>query len=307
MKVNRKLLKRLYLIDHTSCHEGAMKSFILNYCYKIPKLQFQLDDYGNLFITKNTSNPDLYVCIIAHTDGVNDFKAARELTIDSSGTIKARYIHNHIQCGLNADDSNGILVALQLLETVPNLKVCFTVQEELGALGADQAIDNVEFFSNVKCFIQADRRGNSDLIVHTNGIQSASEEFVNDIANLSKKYQYYENYGTFTDVGILAEAYEISGVNISCGYKNEHTSREESNVFDLEACLNYIYDIVNQIADNGKIYKITVPKYNSYWKNDKTTKEEYEQLWNHPNEFDDDLPCNTCRTFDCMHCKYGVY
>ena len=54
MKINLKLLKRLYLIDHESCKEHDMISFILNYCHKIPHLTFAIDKESNLFITKNT-------------------------------------------------------------------------------------------------------------------------------------------------------------------------------------------------------------------------------------------------------------
>ena len=194
MKVNLKLLKRLYLIDHESTNEHDMISFILNYCYKIPHLTFSIDKECNLFITKNTTNPEKYACVVAHMDTVHSFTSARELIIKNN-IITAQYIKSGLQCGLNADDCNGILVALQLLETLPNLKVCFTTQEEIGGKGADVAADNIEFFLDVRYLIQADRRGKSDLITHTNGINSASEEFVKDIESLMEKYGYSEEIG----------------------------------------------------------------------------------------------------------------
>ena len=161
MKVNLKLLKRLYLIDHESTNEHDMISFILNYCYKIPHLIFSIDKERNLFITKNTTNPENYACVVAHMDTIHNFTSARELVIKNN-IITAKYIKSGIQCGLNADDCNGILVALQLLETLPNLKVCFTTQEEIGGIGAYEAANNIEFFLNVRYLIQADRRGNKD-------------------------------------------------------------------------------------------------------------------------------------------------
>ena len=216
MKVNLKLLKRLYLIDHESTNEHDMISFILNYCYKIPHLIFSIDKERNLFITKNTTNPENYACVVAHMDTIHNFTSARELVIKNN-IITAKYIKSGIQCGLNADDCNGILVALQLLETLPNLKVCFTTQEEIGGIGAYEAANNIEFFLNVRYLIQADRRGNKDLITHTNGIDSASEKFVEDIQSLMEKYNYSESIGTFTDIGVLASKLLISGVNVSCG------------------------------------------------------------------------------------------
>ena len=165
MKVNLRLLKRLYLIDHESTKEHDMISFILNYCYKIPHLTFSIDSKCNLFITKNTTNPENYACVVAHMDTVHSFTSARELVIKDN-IITAQYIKSGIQCGLNADDCNGILVALQLLETLPNLKVCLTTQEEIGGNGSEEAVDNIEFFLDVRYLVQADRRGNKDLITY---------------------------------------------------------------------------------------------------------------------------------------------
>lgn len=300
MKVNLKLLKRLYLIDHESTNEHDMISFILNYCYKIPHLIFSIDKERNLFITKNTTNPENYACVVAHMDTIHNFTSARELVIKNN-IITAKYIKSGIQCGLNADDCNGILVALQLLETLPNLKVCFTTQEELGGIGAYEAANNIEFFLNVRYLIQADRRGNKDLITHTNGIDSASEKFVEDIQLLMEKYSYSESIGTFTDIGVLASKLLISGVNVSCGYYNEHTFREYCNINELNNCLNFIYEIITSLDNQETIYTIKAqkPYMSNYYSNydydnytyDDSPKDEY------------DLPCDHCIDQDCMHCK----
>lgn len=312
MKVNLNLLKRLYLIDHPSKQENDMISFIINYCYKIPKITFQLDHYNNLFITKNTTNPVYYPCIVAHMDTIHTFTKPRELYIEK-GIIRARYISTGVACGLNADDCNGILVALQLLETFPDLKVCFTVEEEIGGKGADEAASNVEFFSNVKYLIQADRHGANDLIIHTNGIECASTSFIKDITPLMSKYLYVEDWGTFTDVGILAGEFGISGINVSCGYYHEHTVKECCNIAELENCLNFIHDIIVNTED--RVYNIQVSKYGSYGYNHYdygNYRDDYDYYANRdvpPSEnddFEEDLPCNHCASQDCMHCtKYS--
>lgn len=102
MKINIELLKQLYLIDHLSGEEYNMISFILNYCHHIPNITYSLDRANNLFITKNSSNPDNYICLVAHMDGVNAFSQSREL-IFNKNIVTARYISSKIQCGLNAD------------------------------------------------------------------------------------------------------------------------------------------------------------------------------------------------------------
>ena len=292
MKINKKLLKILYLINRPSGNEKGMINFLINYCSKIPKTHIELDDYDNLFITRNTTNPTSYPCIVAHTDAVFNFPEPREI-IESGNILTARYIRTKQSCGLTADDANGILIALQLLENLPNLKVCFTVEEESGGTGAKWACKNSAFFHDVRYIIQPDRRGNSDLIVHTNGIEICDDEFIKDAASIICAYDYQCNIGTFTDVGILSGTLGISGVNVSCGYKNEHTHEEECNVVDLEKCLNFIYTLIQTLPQN-KYYEVDIePEYT--YPSDK-------------DDYDPEDPCKGCNTFDCMRCtRFGSY
>ena len=256
MKVNIKLLKNLYMINHPSQVETPMINFIINYCYKIPKIKFELDHYSNLFITKNTTNPKTYPCIVAHMDSFHDIIAPRTLIIKND--IIYSTLYDSTPCGLNADDCNGILIALQLLETLPNLKVCFTVEEEIGGVGAIETKYNERFFSDVGYLIQPDRKGSQDLIYYTNCTYIAAPEFIVDIYPIMNKYNYKKAKGLFTDVGIIAAEQGISGANISCGYYNEHTSGEYCNIKELENCLNFIYEIITTIPENE--YRIDISK-----------------------------------------------
>lgn len=227
---------------------------------------------------------------------VFNFTGPREIIINGD-IITARYLDTKIQCGLTADDGNGILCALQLLETLPNLKVLFTVEEECGGNGAHEVYKNYEFFENVSFMLQADRRGTNDLIVHTNAIDITSKEFLDDINPIMNKYGYMPEFGTFTDVGVLAEDLEICGVNISCSYWNEHSNQEYCSISGLQKCLNFMYDIIISLQNNGKLYAIKVPeKRPSSFTTDALIK---------LNEYPDDayeIPCDTCKDYDCMHC-----
>lgn len=68
MKLDLNLLKKLLVIDHPSKHEYPMISFIINECYKIGNLIFEMDDFNNIFITRNSTNPEYYPCVISHMD-----------------------------------------------------------------------------------------------------------------------------------------------------------------------------------------------------------------------------------------------
>jgi len=291
MKLDVNLLKRLYAINHPSKHEWPMLSFIINECYKIGDLHFEQDGYCNIFITKNTSNPDFYPCVICHTDQVTscDHKEVRI----KDGRVYGKDKFTGKQVALGADDANGICCALQLLKVVPDLKVVFTTEEEVGFLGADYATSNIDFFYNVSYMIQADRRGNSDLITFTNGIYSASQAWLQEITGIMAEYGYKEEYGIGTDVGVLSEKLQLSGVNISCGYYKEHTNSESTVLTELEKCLNFMLAIITNVPlDKQYEIKVDYKAYNSYY--DSYTFNDYPS---------DDLACEHCKTYDCMNCK----
>ena len=102
MKLDLKLLKRLYMIDHPSRGEQSMISFILNYCHSIPNLKFELDHYNNLFITKNTTNPDYYPCIVAHLDQIETHKGPYRI-VHNGDVISGIHKLNNNVCSLGAD------------------------------------------------------------------------------------------------------------------------------------------------------------------------------------------------------------
>lgn len=296
MKLDLNLLKRALSINHPSKKEYPMLSFIINECYKIGGLDFEIDGYCNIFITKNTSNPDYFPCVVAHTDHVVscDNKEVRIKNNKIWGKDKL----TGKQTALGCDDTNGICCALQLLKEIPDIKVCFTTEEEVGFLGADYASDNVDFFYNVAYMIQADRHGNSDLITHTNGIYSASEGWLQEISGIMAEFGYSETWGLGTDIGVLAEKLEISGVNISCGYYEEHRATEYMIISELQNCLNFMEAILKTVPlDKQYTIKIDYKPYNSAY------------AWNNfASEFkdfpsDDYCACDHCPTYDCMNCK----
>ena len=319
MKLDLNLLKRLLVIDHPSKSEWPMISFIINECYKIGNLEFELDEYCNILITKNTTNPEFYPCVCAHMDCVlpNKYKS---LKIEQ-GRIFGKNVKTGKRIGLGADDVNGICCALQLLKVIPNLKVCFTTEEEIGFKGAFVAADNIDFFYNVSYLIQADRHGSSDLITFTNGIYSASEEWLQEVTPIAAKYKYSEEVGLGTDVGALAEQLQLSGVNLSCGYYKEHTDKEFIVISELQNCLNFMEEILTTIPCN-KQYDIKlgyypynkesmVYGYYDRYYDDFYDDENHDYLSKYKDEdYPEDgyeLPCDTCETYDCMNCTKQFY
>lgn len=324
MNINLDLLKKILLVDRGSKNEYPMINFVWNYLHQVPNLTFEIDHYGNLFITKNTTNPEYYPCIIAHMDCVVTWKGNRTITqIDD--VLYGEEVLTKDRCGLSADDGAGIYAALEILNLVPNLKICFTTEEEIGAVGAEQAAYNIDFFADVSYFLQADRRGKSDLIYHTNCIDVCSKEFLKKINKSMKKFDYAKECGTFTDVGVLVEEFKISGCNISCGYSKEHTVNESLNIKWLENCINFMLDIIENVPSN-KQYEIEIKHdyyygyYRDYYSRYDDNDFDYNDWGEYYSHYGKDItpvepkgsemehmeypkhPCDNCSTFDCMNC-----
>lgn len=301
MNIDIKLLKDLCNISSPSKEECAMITYILNYCYKIDNITLELDHYNNLFITKNTNNPSYYPCVIAHMDQIITHKRTYRVEI-LGDLIRGRHKNDKSSCGLGLDDKVGICIALQLLNYFEDLKVIFTTEEEIGALGAQEASNNIYFLGDVQYFLQADRRGDGDFIVNSNGIEIASKEFLKDVRPLMDSYKYRPAYGTFTDVGELCYETKIAGCNISCGYYKNHSKHEYGILSHMTKCLNFMKDIIINLPKD-KVYNLpTIRKYNDYKSYYKNYDPDPYNMYTQGGDDQDALPCDTCKTWDCMHC-----
>lgn len=239
-----------------------MISFLINYVTKIEGVTIETDEKRNLFITKNTTNPNVYPCLVAHMDEVPRYTAEREI-IYKKGKAFGRYVKTKAQCGLGADDKNGIYISLHLLSALPDVKICFTTEEEIGALGAREAALNLNFFQDCRFLIEPDRRGSSDLITQTNGMKVTSQEFLDDIADLMTEFKFKTATGTFTDIGELKDTVDLSAVNVSCGYYSAHSHSEYTILSELENTLNFIYRIITL---NDKVYEHKATSAYNYYR-----------------------------------------
>jgi len=233
------LLKQLYQIYSPSGQEKRMKRFIKWWIRNnIPGATISIDNVGNIYVTKGIA--ETYPCIVSHMDQVQRTHSKDFKPIEADGIIFGYSISNKRMEGLGADDKNGIWCCLKCLEKFDVIKAAFFVQEEVGCIGSFNA--NLDFFSNTRFVLQADRRGSSDLITAISS-DLCSDEFLADIG--MENYNYHPTHGLTTDVGTLKEnGLYVSAVNISCGYYEPHTSHEFTIIKDLENCLNFIYHII---------------------------------------------------------------
>ena len=179
------------------------------------------------------------ICLIAHLDTVFEHPKPDLITKDIIITTNNQ--------GLGADDKAGIYMILKIISSsTQKPHIIFTTDEERNAKGAFSLIKNYDKFPfDCKFLIELDRRGKDQCVFYN----CRNLDFINYICSFGYKY----NKGTFSDILILGEAWNIASVNLSVGYYNEHTLYEYLNLTDLDFSLK-------------KVIKILQDKNSSYFK-----------------------------------------
>lgn len=168
--------------------------------------------------------------------------------------------------GLGADDKCGVWIALKLLKELDAVKVAFFVGEEIGCIGSSSV--SLDFFSDCRFVLQADRRGAHDIITCIGGTELCSADFLT--ATSYEAYGYTPTTGLITDVGELKErGLPISCINVSCGYYEPHTEREIVIWSDMVNTLNFFRHVCNTCVE---VYPHEAPDeapdiydYNNYY------------------------------------------
>lgn len=258
--MNFKLLKDLYSIHSKSGHEERIITFICNWVKtNVPEAIVERDTTnGNIYITKGKS--ESYPCIVAHLDQVQTYHPKDFVAIETREVILGYSPKDRKQCGLGADDKNGIWIALKCLQKHPVMKCAFFSQEEVGCIGASKA--KMEFFNDTRFVIEPDRRGHSDMVTEISFSDLCSIEFIKAVD--AKRYGYKKSSGLMTDIEELKEhELGVSCINVSCGYYEPHSDQEFTIKKDLLKCLRFVDHI---ITDCTSVYPHKLDwTYTSYY------------------------------------------
>lgn len=154
---------------------------------------------------------DIPIALVAHMDTVFA-RPAKDIFYD-------RY-KNVIWSpeGLGADDRAGIFAIIQIIRRGLRPHVIFTTDEEKGCLGADKLGRLPCPFNDLRYIIQLDRRGADDCVFY----DCDNDDFVRYI----EQFGFVEAIGSFTDICSLCPPWKVAGVNLSIGYRDEHSISE---------------------------------------------------------------------------------
>lgn len=271
-ELNFELLKSLYKVFSPSMNEKKMRRFIKRHINNnISGVTIVQDVAGNLLITKGES--DSYPCICAHMDQVQRLHPKDFTCVENDDVIFGYSPKERKQCGLGADDKNGLFIALECLASYDAIKCAFFVGEEIGCKGSG-AVD-VSFFDDCRYCIQIDRRGNSDMVTNIYS-EMCSEEFIHDVDCFSHGYEISD--GLMTDVAELRErGVEVSCINLSCGYYEPHTDYEFTSKSDLQKCYDFVCHIIENCTKKYECEYFRRSCYNFFGHSQESSNSQYMQ------------------------------
>lgn len=157
--------------------------------------------------------------------------------------------------GLGADDRAGIFIILKLLASLKQKPtIIFTLGEEKGGIGASVVIkDYPTNFLNLRFLIELDRQGKEDSVYYDCG-NGDFEEYIN-------KFGFVTDWGTFTDISVIAPVWDIAAVNLSVGYFSEHTKTETLIIPYLFATMEKVKKILNNLPDENIMFPHMTKKW----------------------------------------------
>ena len=221
------------------------------------------DKVGNMYIGDFTQSKP---CLVAHLDSVHSHV----------GKIKVQDDCISSKNGIGGDDKCGIIACLEIRKYC-DVNVLFTVDEEIGGIGASHC--DFDKLKNVMYFIEIDRKGSSDLITDLLFSKSVTKEFMSEISDFMKEFQFKETSGLYTDLCDILPVMGVCGINLSAGYYNPHTKKEYVILSELQNTINFVITICSTVRE-----RFELPEQKLFEYEDKDTY--YPEEW-----FLNDLSC----------------
>lgn len=187
-----------------SLRQGSLKklmaSFLKRYYPKVIETKFYI-----------TCEGEIPIGLVAHLDTVFPHPP-KEVFFDPC--------HNVLYSpqGLGADDRAGVFAIIKIVQSGLRPHIILTTDEELGGLGANQLGLQDCPFKDLRYLIELDRRGSDDCVFY----DCDNKDFADYIEN----FGFTTAWGSFSDISILCPDWGIAGVNLSVGYRDEHSRQE---------------------------------------------------------------------------------
>ena len=163
--------------------------------------------------------------------------------------------------GAGFDDKAGVFAILKIVNEGYRPSIILTTDEEIGGVGAIELISKYPKapIKNLKYLIELDRANQIDCVFY----ECINNDFIEYIEN----FGFVEAFGSFSDIDVICEAWGIAGVNLSIGYKNEHTESEILHVPSMLTTINKVKKMLEASYELKKPFRyIKNPNSYKWWR-----------------------------------------
>lgn len=196
----------------------------------------QITDNKNYLIAEG----DVPIALVAHLDTVHAIEPFQFFYDEKEMVMWSPQ-------GLGADDRAGVILILSILSEGYRPHLIFTTGEEHGGIGANKLVkDYNEVPFNIDFMIELDRCGSEDAVFYN----CMNLSFIDYICSFGFTFEE----GSFTDICILGQNWNIAAVNLSVGYYNEHTKAEYWDLFEADDTITKVINILRSKNSNTYIY-----------------------------------------------------
>ena len=159
---------------------------------------------------------DIPVLLTAHLDTVHLETPKQFFEFDIEGKTAVSS-----PTGIGGDDRCGVYIIIKILEAGFRPSILFCEDEEIGCVGAKKFEKDISSstLADIKFMIELDRANEKDMVFYSCD-NPEFEEFIKEHTG------YKKAFGSMSDISVLAPAYKVAAVNLSCGYYKAHTSQE---------------------------------------------------------------------------------
>lgn len=261
----------------------GMEDEVFSIMQKYINKKLSRDEYGNYYVTIGNSE----TLFVSHLDVVA--KQKLKVTKIKYKKDNHRFVKTDGFTVLGADDKTGVVIMLNMISNNIPGTYYFLIGEEVGTIGSGLLYkEKGEYLSSFKRCVAFDRKGYGSIINRQMGEYCCSHEFVNSLASEFNKTGMdfkADSTGVWTDsavfMGFIPEC-----TNISVGYFNEHTYKEEQ---DIDYMLKLAETVIN--IDWENLPTVRTPKTfdteDPIENNEKGNKLPLYKLTNLFNEIDD--------------------
>ena len=236
------------------------------------------------------------ILLVAHLDTVHK-KPVKIICYSRSGNILMS------PQGIGGDDRCGVYAILKIYEkAIVKPHLVFTCDEEIGGYGAEAFAHYMAeeikktTINPFKLIVEIDRKGRKDAVYYN----CANKEFEDYITAKG----FVTDYGSFSDISIIAPAIGIAAVNLSSGYYNAHTEHEYINRQELYNVIHKVETIVQEsVSDKVPVYEYKEDPKTVYNKYQYTSPYYGSKFWEE--DLSEEIPLYLQAAYDFLAGIYG--